>query len=82
MKEPEAYIIDGDRLEKEDIYTPIQAQEYLQVSDQTVWRWRQSGFLDYVQLAGSNNFVYTKKQLDEALTYKRPNREVEIGVGA
>jgi len=40
-----------------------------------MWRWRATGHLDFVKLYNSNSMLYTKKQLDEALALKRPERD-------
>ena len=74
MKEPEAYIIDGAQYKQEDFLSPVQAQDYLGVGEQQMWRWRSTGHLDYVRLYRSNALLYTKKQLDAALALKRPER--------
>ena len=75
MKEPEAYIIDGQTISKDELFTPVEAQAYLEIGDQQMWRWRTTGHLDFVKLYNSNSMLYTKKQLDEALALKRPERD-------
>jgi len=74
MKEPEAYIIDGQTFTQDDFLTPVEAQSYLGVGEQQMWRWRSTGHLDYIRLYKSISLLYTKKQLDEALALKRPER--------
>ena len=75
MKEPEAYIIDGQTISKDELFTPVEAQAYLKIGEQQMWRWRATGHLDFVKLYNSNSMLYTKKQLDEALALKRPERD-------
>ena len=59
--------------EKVQLFQPLDAMEYFQVSDATISRWRREGFLEGIPVG--RGFVYTRQQLDECLSVRNKDRE-------
>ena len=59
--------------EKVQLFQPLDAMEYCQVSDATISRWRREGFLEGIPVG--RGFVYTQQQLDECLSIRNKDRE-------
>ena len=56
------------------LYKPLDAQFYLNISSNTLSRWRREGWLTPVGEVG-NCFLYTKEALDEAYILRNKDRE-------
>ena len=64
--------IDGDQTVQ--LYQPLDAQQYLGVSNRTIDRWRREGWLLPAALVG-RGYVYEKKALDECWQLRNQNQE-------
>jgi predicted site-specific integrase-resolvase len=62
--------INGSEVE---LYQPLDAMEYCQVSAATIAKWRREGFLQGI--AVGRGFVFTKQQLDDCLSIRNKDRE-------
>ena len=62
-----------------DLYSPLEAQEYLGISVGTLGRWRREGWL--VGSLVGRGYLYTREQLDDCLIaqgHDRRNINVEV----
>jgi predicted site-specific integrase-resolvase len=64
--------IDGDQTVQ--LYQPLDAQQYLGVSNRTIDRWRREGWLLPAALVG-RGYVYEKKALDECWQLRNQNQD-------